>query len=369
MTKKKYHKKYHKKAFSLIELSIVIILVAVVFSGAIAVYTASINNQKIKKTNQNFEEIYRAIGAFLLANKRLPCPASLAKNFINDGDYGTEVIGCSGNGVYQSNSQSNIVYGAVPFKALNIGLNNVQDGFGSSIAYAIDKRFAIANDAQLNFNNITFATAPSTNTIIIKDKLISNETILTPDAIMVLISYGMNKSGSFDSQNSNQLTRSSDVNEMENDISNIANGNPSSASFDNIFINQVRSSLLFDDVIFFKTKKEIVEDFEAQHLTACYDAGQFFANRSAYFNEIIYANRGCWYPVERKRLTRKCLANGVWQEYSPCTFCTIATISGVNPIDVNIGSATLTCNQVGRTGTVNYQCFIDGSFTTSGSCS
>ena len=43
-------KKYQKKAFSLIELSIVIILVAVVFSGAIAVYTASINNQKIKNS-------------------------------------------------------------------------------------------------------------------------------------------------------------------------------------------------------------------------------------------------------------------------------------------------------------------------------
>ena len=362
-------KEYHKKAFSLIELSIVIILVAVVFSGAIAVYTASINNQKIKKTNQNFDEIYRAIGAFLLANKRLPCPASLTKNFINDANFGEEVSSCSGNGLYQSNSSSNIVYGAIPFKALNIGIDYTKDGFGSAIAYVIDKRFAIANDAQLNFNNITFATAPSTNTMIIKDKLISGETILTPDAIMVLISYGMNKSGSFDSQNSNQLTRSSDVNEMENDLTNLVNANPSTANFDNIFINQVRASLIFDDVIFFKTKKEIVEDFEAQHLTACYDAGQFFANRSAYFNEIIYATRGCWYPVEKKRLTRKCLANGVWQEYSPCTFCTIATISGVNSIDVNIGTGTLNCNQAGRSGTVNYQCFIDGSFTTSGSCS
>jgi prepilin-type N-terminal cleavage/methylation domain-containing protein len=369
MISKKYHKKYYKKAFSLIELSIVIILVAVVFSSAIAVYTASINNQKIKKTNQNFEEIYRAIGAFLLANKRLPCPASISKNFISDADYGTEVIGCSGNGLYQSNSSSNIIYGAVPFKALNISLGSTQDGFGSAIAYAIDKRFAVANDAQLNFNNITFATAPSSNNIIIKDKLISGETILTADAIMVLISYGMNKSGSFDSQNSNQLTRSSDVNEMENDLTNLVISNPSTANFDNIFINQVRANLIFDDLIFYKTKKDLIEDFEAQHLTACYDAGQFFANANAYFNQIIYANRGCWYPVERKRLTRKCLANGVWQEYSPCTFCTIATISGVNQIDVNIGSGNLTCNQAGRSGTISYQCFIDGSFTTSGGCS
>ena len=361
--------KNFKKAFSLIELSIVLILVAVVISGVMAVSTASINNAKVKNTNQNFNEIYRAIGAFLLANKRLPCPASISKNFISDVDYGTEVVGCSGNGVYQSNSSSNIVYGGLPFKALNLSANFAQDGFGSRISYVIDKRFAIANDSQVNFSNITFATAPSTNNIIIKDKLITGETILTADAIIVLISYGMNKSGSFNPQDSVQLARSSDVNEMENDITNLINSNPSTATFDNIFINQVRANLTFDDLIFYKTKKDLVEDFTVHHLTACYDAGQFFANRSAYFNEVIYATRGCWYPVDRKRLTRKCLANGAWQEYSPCTFCTIATVSGVNSIDVNIGSGTLTCNQVGRSGTVNYQCFIDGSFTTSGNCS
>ncbi len=362
-------KKNYKNAFSLIELSIVLILVAVMISGVMAVSTASINNLKVNKTNQNFNEIYRAIGAFLLANKRLPCPASISKNFISDADYGTEATGCSGNGVYQSNSQSNIVYGALPFKALELSTNFAQDGFGSRISYAVDKRFTVANDAQLNFNNITFATAPSTNSIIVKDKLIATETILTTDAIFVLISYGMNKSGSFDPQNSNQLSRSSDANEMENDISNVINGIPSTANFDNIFINQVRANFVFDDIIFYKTKKDLVEDYKAHHLTACYDAGQFFANQNAYFNEIIYATRGCWYPFERKRLTRKCLANGVWQEYSPCTFCTISTVSGVNTIDVTIGSATLTCNQVGRSGNVNYQCFIDGSFTISDNCS
>jgi len=358
----------YKKAFSLIELSIVLILVAVVISGVMAVSTASINNVKINKTNQNFNEIYRAIGAFLLANKRLPCPASIAKNFISDADYGNEVVGCSGNGVYQSNSSSNVVYGGLPFKALNISANLGQDGFGSRISYVVDKRFTVANEAQVNFSNITFASAPSSNNIIIKDKLITGETILTTDAIFVLISYGMNKSGSFNPQDSLQLTRSADVNEMENDITNLITSVPSTATFDNIFINQVRASLNFDDLIFYKTKKDLVEDFKAQHLTACYDAGQFFANRSAYFNETIYATRGCWSPVERKRLTRKCLANGVWQEYSPCTFCTISTVSGVNSINVNIGSGALTCNQVGRSGTVNYQCFIDGSFTTSGIC-
>ena len=357
-----------KKAFSLIELSIILILVAVVISGVMAVSIAQINNAKVKKTNQNFQEIYRAIGAFLLANKRLPCPASISKNIISDADYGTEIIGCSGIGVYQSMSSTNIVYGGLPFKSLGLSADFAQDGFDSRISYVIDKRFAIANEAQVNFSNITFATSPSTNTIIIKDKLTIGEVILTTDAIMVLISYGNNKSGSFNPQNSTQLTRSVEANEMDNDITNAINGTPSTATFDNIFINKARANLTFDDIIFYKTKKDLVEDIKAHHLTACYDAGLYFTNRSAYFDEVIYANRGCWNPFERKRLTRKCLANGVWQEYSPCTFCTIATVSGVKSINVNVGSGTLICDQIGRSGSVSYQCFINGSFTITGAC-
>ncbi|MFM7621083.1 MAG: type II secretion system protein [Alphaproteobacteria bacterium] len=357
-----------KTAFSLIELSILLMFLAVVISGILSTATASIVNRNTKITNDNFLQIYQALGAFLLSNKRLPCPASIIQNRLNDATYGTEVANCSGSGVYQSNSSSNIVYGMVPFKALGLSEQIAIDGYKSKIAYVVDKRFTVASEVQANFANVTFSTAPSTNTIIIRDKLISSDKTLTNDAILVLITYGANKFSAFDPDNSTQNTRSTDISELDNDITNFINGSPSSATFDNIFLNSASFSLIFDDDLFYKTKQNLIDDFKAQGLIACFNSGSFFANRNGYFDEVLYATRGCWAPENRKRLTTKCLADGSWIQYSQCTFCTIATVSGVNSINVNIGSGTLTCNQPGRSGTVSYQCFIDGSFTTSGNC-
>jgi type II secretory pathway pseudopilin PulG len=356
------------KAFSLIELSLLIMLISVILSGSLVVKTAFYNNKQNKITNNNFIKIYQAIGEFLIANKRLPCPASLTKSRLSDSDYGVEIANCSGVGLYQSNSNSNLVYGTIPFKTLNIQEQYAIDGYNSKLIYVIDKRFANANQNILNFNVQTFATSPSNSNIIIKDKLVSSENILMTDAILVLLSYGANKASAFNPENSLQNTRTSDISEQENDITTINNSNPSTANYDNNFFNSAKFSINFDDVIFYKNKKQIIEDFRAHHLNACYDAGAMFGNKSAYVDEIIYALRGCWPNEQRKRLTRKCLSDGTWFEYSPCTFCTIATVSGVNSINVGIGSGSLTCNQPGRSGTVNYQCNVDGGFTTSGNC-
>ncbi len=357
-----------KTAFSLIELSILLMFFGVVISGILSVATSSIVNRSIKTTNDNFQQIYQALGTFLLNNKRLPCPASITLNRLSDASYGQEVVNCNGNGVFQSNSSSNVVYGMVPFKALGLSEQVALDGYRSKIAYVIDKRFAVASEASANFSNVTFSTSPSSNTIIIRDKLLTSDLTLTSDAILVLISYGANKLSAFDPDNSQQNTRSNDVAELDNDITNFINGSPSTATYDNVFMNSAKYSLIFDDDLFYKTKQNLIDDFKAEHLIACFNAGNFFANRHGYFDEVLYATRGCWSPEQRKRLTTKCLRDGSWIQYSPCTFCTIATVSGVNAINVNIGSGTLTCNQAGRTGSVGYQCFIDGSFTTSGNC-
>ena len=359
---------YNKSAFSLIELSVLLVIFGVIVSGVLSISTASIINNKHRITNDNFKKIYQALGVFLLNNKRLPCPASLTKNKISDNDYGNEVATCQGQGVFQSNNNSNLVYGAVPVKALGLSNDLMEDGFGSKISYVIDKRFAIANESQINFANATFATAPSNNNIIIKHKTLTSEAIISADGIMLLISHGSNKAGGFVAENSEQLPRLTDNYENENSITNAVNSNPSTADYDNVFFNAVFGSLTFDDLVFFKSKKNFVDDFRAHHLTACYDAGSLFSNRSAYFEEVIYANHGCWGSEQNKRLSRKCLDNGNWFEYSPCTFCRIATVAGVNSIDVAIGAGSLTCDQNGYGGVISYQCFLDGSYTVSGQC-
>src|SRR3989338_7419279 len=111
------NKKVFKKAYSLIELSIVILIISILITGALTVSVGSVNNAKIKNTNDRLQQVYKALGNFLVANKRMPCPASLKKIKTTDSDYGAEVGSqgaCSGSGVYQSTTSANLVYGMVP---------------------------------------------------------------------------------------------------------------------------------------------------------------------------------------------------------------------------------------------------------------
>lgn len=304
--------KNNKTAYSLLELSIVILIISILISGVLTMSVGTTNNAKNKATNDKILEIYKALGNFLLTNKRLPCPASLKKIKNTDNDYGAEVANCSGNGVYQSTTNSNLVYGAIPIKALGLGSDMMEDAFENKIIYAIDKRFAVAVESVINFSNITFATAPSTNTIVIKEKPAGVEQIATNDAIMVLLSLGANKSSAFNNNANSQNPRSNDSDEMNNDISSIADGSPSTAVFDNIFIANSGNSEIFDDLVFYKTRNQLVNDFNAMFLIPCYDAGLAFGNVSAYFGSVVFATSACASPNEDKRLTKKCEAFGNW---------------------------------------------------------
>ena len=312
MKTKQKNTKNNKTAYSLLELSIVILIIAILISGAMSISVGTLNNAKNKATQDKIAEIYKAIGNFLLANRRLPCPASLKKLKNTDADYGAEVVNCSGPGVYQSLTFTNLIYGAVPVKALGLSNEMAEDAFENKIVYMIDKRFGVAADVVLNIFKITFATSASTGIVTIIEKPALVKQYPTLDAILLLISQGANKSGAFNNNSNTQNTRSIDADEMNNDISGFIDGTPSTATFDNTISATSDNSEIFDDIVFFKTRNQIVNDFNAMFLIPCYSAGASFGNVSAYYGTTVYATASCLTPNEDKRLTRKCEAFGNW---------------------------------------------------------
>ncbi|MFM2200516.1 MAG: hypothetical protein RL769_571 [Pseudomonadota bacterium] len=399
--------KTNKSAYSLLELSIVILIISILISGAMTMSVGTLNTAKNKSTQDKYAEIYKALGNFLLTNRRLPCPASLKKLKNSDSDYGAEVANCSGTGVYQSTTSTNLVYGAVPVKALGLANDMAEDAFESKLVYLIDKRFAVASDSsstnmvvqggsvgeQQNFtislpsgnqidsilfasyglpntstwtinsschasgslsivqanclgrnsctvfssNSVfgdpcpgigkalairysysalnatsTFSTSPSTGIITITEKPAGVAQNATSDAILVLISLGANKAGAFNTTANTQNARSSDADELENDIANFVDGNPSTATFNNTIVVNSENSELFDDLVFFKTRNQIVNDFNAMFLIPCFNAGASFNNANAFYGNLVYASSSCASPNEDKRLSRKCEAFGNW---------------------------------------------------------
>ena len=128
-----------KSAYTLVELSIVILILAVLMTGGLTITIGSFNKAKKISTQNKINEIYKSLGKFLLENKRLPCPASLELTK-SDNSYGVEyrnVSGCGtgvGSGVFKSTTNPNIFYGMIPAKTLNLPLSMSEDDFGSKIS-------------------------------------------------------------------------------------------------------------------------------------------------------------------------------------------------------------------------------------------
>lgn len=309
-----------KTAYSLLELSIVIIIISILITGALSVSVGSINNIKVKTTNDRMKEIYKAMGNFLVANRRLPCPASIYKIKTVDSDYGAEVDGGAGcdteDGVLSSTFDSNLIYGMVPVKTLGLSSDLAEDAFESKIVYIVDKRFtsasAIGVSPDFGAAN-TFSTAPFTTRITVNEKPSGVTQTMTTDAIMVLLSHGSNKAGAFNTNSAAQIARG-DTDEQDNDAGTInTTGTPDTGSFDSTVIASSTNSDTFDDIIFFKRRNDFVEDFKAMFLIPCQDAGVAFGNmKNAYYGQVVYATASCANPNEDKRLTRKCEAYGAW---------------------------------------------------------
>lgn len=66
--------------FSLIELAIVLVVVALLVGGLLVPLTMQIEQQKIRETQKAMEEIKEALVGYAVANDRLPCPATVASN-------------------------------------------------------------------------------------------------------------------------------------------------------------------------------------------------------------------------------------------------------------------------------------------------
>ena len=289
----------NKRAYTLVELSIVILVISLLMAGVFSMATGSINNSKEALTNQKMKEIYKSMGTFLMINKRLPCPASLARSKIDDVDYGKEERdnannNCGTSGIYTSSVSglSNLIIGAVPIKSLNLGSEFAEDGYENKLSYVIDKRFTknfiapTAGTLEDSFGTVGSGTVlMSAN-----ENQVSAAVLLSDKVIFVLISHGPNGFGSFSSASDQVNPDATDIDEIENQIK------PSSTpNFDNKFIINSYKSDVFDDVLMYKTRNNFIQDFSANNLISCpklTNSGTFPAI-NLYYGQFLYDSNAC----------------------------------------------------------------------------
>lgn len=323
-----------KSAFSLIELSVVILIISILAAGAMSFSTVALLNSKTKVTNDKMKAIYNALGTFVAKNYRLPCPASLKLTKSNAG-YGAEAgsNNCTeGDGIYSSTLESELIYGMVPVKALGLADEMAEDGFGTKIAYIVNANLTKAEyPSETDDSGFSFSETDDEKLVKIYQLPSTNE---IDNNAFVLISHGANKYGGVNSNSNSQNNISgADSYEVSNILTNITeNVAPTidTASFGVIsgFANHVvitaqnSNSDIFDDIVFFKSREQILQDFNLGFLLPCTsDTDNHRENTGidvAYSGQLKYGTTNCVDPSSQIPSQRCAPFASSWVDVDVC---------------------------------------------------
>lgn len=184
-----------RDGFTLIELSIVLIILSVMLGGVLSVLTQEMRRSKQAELKIKLEAIESAMIAFRKASNRLPCPGSSTLAFEN-ANFGAEanVPGtCTGGAVAATFNDTAggmfSVAGTVPVKALNLPDDYAFDPWGGRFLYIVDRRITAA--AAFNTYPIT---DPNIGTLTIRDEAGNNR---TTRGLVAIISHGPNGHGAY----------------------------------------------------------------------------------------------------------------------------------------------------------------------------
>lgn len=341
MIKKLITKQTKKSAFSLIELSIVMTVIAIIIAGGVAVSTSSIKKAKTQTTMERIEEIQKALHTFVYTYKRLPCPALLT-NIPTDTAYGAEAATpgtCTGALTSSFSTAPNdanigLMYGAVPVKALGLTIDYLGDGFDNKFSYIVPRQLTeITIDGTgtvlitPGFEGQNMLDALTVNPIVIKETMSSTSgTDIIVNGAYIIISHGANGSGSYNINCNSSTCRNTNGNDDEDDNAPITD-------YNSAFIVNSRFSD-FDDIIRYSTREGIIKDVGGFSTTVCTaETSEYVdicatgggANVTDSFVATAYGKtatgqldcnfHGCF---GSSNPTRKCGLNGKWEPEVQC---------------------------------------------------
>lgn len=201
--------------FSLLELSIVLIVIGVVVGMAMTSGLSVLANARQSATIQRMAAIDQALKAYRIAYDRIPCPGDLTLT-PSSTNYGVEAQNqwaCTGTPA-ATNSVNNaaatavaVAEGAVPFVTLGLSGDNMYDGWGQKIRYAVDVSLTKTG---------MFTNTPAGATcgpITIND---INGNARSTGAIYALISHGPNGHGGYTRNGTMLNAGSANQNELTN---------------------------------------------------------------------------------------------------------------------------------------------------------
>ena len=175
--------------FSLVEMSIVLVIVALLLGSLLPTISSQVEQQRRNETRKQMDEIKEALIGYAIINKSLPCPA---KANIPTGGANAGASDCTVT-----------TGGVLPWATLG---TSETDAWGRRFTYSVTATFT------------TPFTLTSSGTFSVKS--VTGGTNVASAIPAVIVSHGSNGFGAYTPQGT-QLTVSSDADEADNSISDL----------------------------------------------------------------------------------------------------------------------------------------------------
>jgi prepilin-type N-terminal cleavage/methylation domain-containing protein len=245
-----------RRAFSLLELSVVLAILGVLAAGGLTVGSVIVEQQTNRATNDKLDVLEQALIDFVKDQNRLPCVAPL--NVLPaSGAFGTELAagGClaatpTGTGTGRAVSGTNIVrFGAVPTRTLGLKDSAASDEFGNRFLYAVTEAHT--------------TTAGFTATPVINGQITvqGSAATVTNNASFILLSHGPDGKGAARYQTNTTPTACGTSTNLDVENCNAPLNDPTTTDVtfrDARFNNGSQPSSFFDDFTRFMPRPRLV---------------------------------------------------------------------------------------------------------------
>lgn len=250
---------FSQAGFTLLELTIVLLIIGTVLSGGVVVTAAMLTRMQTSETEHKLATIEEAILHYRRAFNRLPCPGdiTIAPDAANFGMEAPDIGTCTG-GTPAANfgpASTTVVAGGLPTVALQLEDDYAVDGWGRKFLYAVDTQFTSA-DA---FDDIPI-TDVTTGAIVVND---TNDDPRTSAGAYVVVSFGPDKHGGFGRLGGAQRFDGDTTNthQLENCD---CDADAAATAFDSVFVQRAAGgnpALItdsFDDILVFGTRQHLL---------------------------------------------------------------------------------------------------------------
>lgn len=251
----------HARGFTLVEIAVVLLIVGLITAGMAALFTGFLKSTRSRVVADNAGIVQQALQRFVERSGRLPCPAvAAALTGAEDPATTSAATTCAATVV----GATGMARGAIPWIALGLPLEQVQDGYGRLFTYHVTMAATLTT---LNTSTVGAVmgnmTLHSGSPVVMGSPAVAgrnqinscwigaaappaNENRCNLNALVVLVSHGENGLGGVTSQGG-ALPAPTDAGELENTNATTA------------FVKSDPNATGFDDQVFAWAPEELLE--------------------------------------------------------------------------------------------------------------